>query len=579
MELELSQTRARLSAVSLSRECPATKALPWLVGALLLISAPGAGALQQEDQEAAREEANEHVRTLAELDASMALLQELVGQEGEAIVSRRLLGYAAQRRDVIWDLTDLAPQLGDDPASLQLVAFSDSLLVVELDRINLEARSTGAAMTNLRSTRADASPTDLLEIEHRLGARIAEIAQSVTDFVEALERMDARGMEPPSIAAGLDRLLMGAAEIALAEMDHATEDAALLRDVIASAGEAASTDTQLRVQAADLRFANATEELDAVLDALDRREIETSSYREELVIRSRDFSPDNLDLQVVGQLIRRGAGRAGEWVRTNAGSTAFRILAFVGILFVFRLLAGLVRKLAARGVATSGLDLSKLLQETVVGWAGRVVMILGVLIALSQVGVNLAPVLAGLGVVGFIVGFALQDTLANFAAGMMILVYRPFDVDDLVEAGGQFGTVATMSLVSTTIRSLDNERLVVPNNAIWGGVIRNLTAERIRRVDLVFGIGYSDDIPKTEKVLARLVSEHPMVLEKPEPNIKVHTLGESSVDFIVRPWCKTPDYWDVYWDLTRSVKLAFDEEGISIPFPQRDVHVNQVLPD
>jgi small conductance mechanosensitive channel len=130
-----------------------------------------------------------------------------------------------------------------------------------------------------------------------------------------------------------------------------------------------------------------------------------------------------------------------------------------------------------------------------------------------------------------------------------------------------------MNLVSTTINTFDNQRLVVPNGKIWGEVIRNVTAQRLRRVDLTFGIGYDDDIPKAEEILRRLVDEHPATLDDPEPIIKVHNLGDSSVDIVVRPWCKTDDYWDVFWDLTRSVKLAFDAEGVSIPFPQRDVHL------
>jgi small conductance mechanosensitive channel len=130
-----------------------------------------------------------------------------------------------------------------------------------------------------------------------------------------------------------------------------------------------------------------------------------------------------------------------------------------------------------------------------------------------------------------------------------------------------------MSLVSTTILTFDNQTLVVPNNKIWGDVIRNVTAQKVRRVDLVFGIGYEADIPHAEQVLHAIVKEHPKVLEEPEPTIKLHNLGDSSVDFIVRPWAKTEDYWDVYWDVTREVKMRFDREGISIPFPQRDVHL------
>ncbi|MDW2068516.1 mechanosensitive ion channel family protein, partial [Vibrio sp. 1579] len=170
-----------------------------------------------------------------------------------------------------------------------------------------------------------------------------------------------------------------------------------------------------------------------------------------------------------------------------------------------------------------------------------------------------------------IIGFALQDTLSNFAAGMMLLIYRPFDVGDFVYAGGVDGKVSHMSLVNTTIRTFDNQIIIVPNSKIWGDVIKNVTHERIRRVDMVFGIGYADDLLKAESVLTDIVTSHPAVLRAPEPMIKVHTLNTSSVDFIVRPWVKTDDYWEVYWDVTKEVKLRFDREGISIPFPQQDV--------
>ena len=130
-----------------------------------------------------------------------------------------------------------------------------------------------------------------------------------------------------------------------------------------------------------------------------------------------------------------------------------------------------------------------------------------------------------------------------------------------------------MSLVNTTFLTLDNQRLVVPNNLIWQTVITNVTAQTTRRIDMTFGIAYGDDIDKAEKVLREIVTEHEAVLDDPEPMVKLHELGESSVNFVVRPWVKTDDYWDTYWDITKTVKLRFDKEGISIPFPQRDVHV------
>ena len=234
---------------------------------------------------------------------------------------------------------------------------------------------------------------------------------------------------------------------------------------------------------------------------------------------------------------------------------------------------GIVRRLVRRAVGTSKFSLSQLLRNQLVSFSGKAVMFLGLLVALSQIGIQLGPVLAGLGIAGFILGFALQNTLSNFAAGLMILIYHPYDVGDLIEAGGVMGTVKAMNLVSTTIASLDNQKLVVPNGKIWGDVIRNITAEPNRRVDMTFGIAYADDVDHAESVLWDIVKSNALVLQDPEPVIRLHTLGESSVDFIVRPWARTSDYWTVYWDITRAVKKRFDQENISIPFPQRDVHL------
>jgi small conductance mechanosensitive channel len=193
-----------------------------------------------------------------------------------------------------------------------------------------------------------------------------------------------------------------------------------------------------------------------------------------------------------------------------------------------------------------------------------------------MLGINVGPLLAAIGAAGFIIGFAFQGTLSNFAAGIMILIYRPHDVGDFVDIGGTFGIVDAMTIVSTTLMTLDNQKVVVPNNMIWGDKITNVTGRDTRRVDMVFGIGYSDDIAKAQSILEEIVLKHEAILKDPEPVVRVHELADSSVNFVVRPWVKTENYWDVYWDITRTVKERFDAEGVSIPFPQRDVHMHQV---
>ena len=318
--------------------------------------------------------------------------------------------------------------------------------------------------------------------------------------------------------------------------------------------------------------------LENTVAIMDRYQLNTSEYKQLIFSITGAITIDVLDLSVVAGLASQWLESLRAWAMAHTPTLLMRLLLFAVILFMTRSVARLVKKAVKRSVTHSTMRFSVLMQEFFINLSGKVVFILGMMIGISQLGIELGPLLAGFGVAGIVIGLALQDTLSNFASGMMILIYRPFDVNDFVEvAGGVRGKVSHMSLVSTTIKTIDHQRLIIPNNKIWGDTINNISAEHFRRVDMIFGIGYGDDIRKAESVLTEILEAHPAVLkdEAHQYMIKVHALGESSVDFAVRPWVKNEDYWNVYWDVTRSVKLRFDEEKITIPFPQRDVHIYQ----
>jgi small conductance mechanosensitive channel len=317
------------------------------------------------------------------------------------------------------------------------------------------------------------------------------------------------------------------------------------------------------------------ERLELVVDLLGRLGQDTTAYKTVLLKQADGLSLATFEKGALVTVLGEGWDNLKGSLTESAPDFLFKLIIFLAVLFVFRVLSRVTRRAVRAGCERPGVEMSTLLKDVTESLAGGTVMGIGILMALSQVGISLGPMLAGLGVAGFIVGFALQDTLGNFAAGGMILIYRPYDVDDLIEVAGATGLVKKMSLVSTTIATVDNQTLVVPNSKIWGDVIKNVTAQRVRRVDLLFGIGYGDDVEKAERVLNAIVSEHDKVLDRPETVVKLHELGDSSINFVVRPWVRTEDYWDVYWDLTREVKMRFDREGISIPFPQRDVHIYQ----
>ena len=198
-----------------------------------------------------------------------------------------------------------------------------------------------------------------------------------------------------------------------------------------------------------------------------------------------------------------------------------------------------------------------------------------IIAALGKLGIQTTSIIAVIGAAGLAVGLALQNSLSNFASGVMIIALRPFKVGDFVEAGGVSGIVEGIQIFSTQMRTGDNKLIIVPNGSITNSTITNYSAKETRRVDMVFGISYDDDIKKAKTVLQDLVNADERILGDPAPVIAVSELADNSVNIIVRPWVKTADYWNVYWDLTEAVKQRFDQEGLHIPYPQRDVHLHQ----
>ncbi|MFW8590518.1 mechanosensitive ion channel family protein [Glaciecola sp. 2405UD65-10] len=204
-----------------------------------------------------------------------------------------------------------------------------------------------------------------------------------------------------------------------------------------------------------------------------------------------------------------------------------------------------------------------------------ILMLFVIIAALDQLGVDTTSLAAILAAAGLAIGLSLQGSLSNFAAGVMLLVFRPFKAGNFIEAGGAMGTVNSVGIFTTLMTTPDNKEIIVPNGAIYGGNITNFSAKDTRRVDMVFGIGYDDDLKKAKAVLEEMIKADPRVLAEPAPQVAVSELGDSSVNFIVRPWAAAGDFWGLKFDFTEAVKLRFDAEGISIPYPQMDVHVHK----
>ncbi|WP_319404532.1 mechanosensitive ion channel domain-containing protein [uncultured Desulfosarcina sp.] len=250
-----------------------------------------------------------------------------------------------------------------------------------------------------------------------------------------------------------------------------------------------------------------------------------------------------------------------------------KVLAALAIFIIGRWVARGVRKLVERIMTKGKVDHTLITFTSNMAYIGLLVFI--VIAALGQLGIQTTSFIAILGAAGLAVGLALQGSLSNFAAGFLLIIFRPFKVGDLIEAAGVFGVVEAIQIFTTQLKTADNKTVIVPNAKLTDDNIVNWTVKGTRRVDMVFGIGYDDDIDKARSLMADIIAEDSRILKTPEPQISVSELADSSVNFVVRPWVKVEDYWGVHFDLTEKIKKAFDANGVSIPFPQRDVHLYQ----
>ena len=253
------------------------------------------------------------------------------------------------------------------------------------------------------------------------------------------------------------------------------------------------------------------------------------------------------------------------------------------MLYGVKVIAAIAIFIIGRWVAKGFQSLTKKLMDkknvdpTITGFVGNLtymaLLVFVIIAALSQLGIQTTSFIAILGAAGLAIGLALQGSLSNFAAGFLMLIFKPFKVGDYIEAAGVDGTVETIQIFTTTLQTPDNKTIIIPNSGVTNGNIVNYTVKGTRRVDMVFGISYEDDIEKAKQIMADVLGKDDRILKDPPIQIAVSELADSSVNFVVRPWANIENYWGIYFDTMENIKKAFDEAGVSIPYPQRDVHM------
>ncbi|EGR2794919.1 small-conductance mechanosensitive channel MscS [Vibrio navarrensis] len=272
-----------------------------------------------------------------------------------------------------------------------------------------------------------------------------------------------------------------------------------------------------------------------------------------------------------------GLAQAETWLTNNSDlfiQYGVNIISAIIILFIGNMIVKAVANSVAKVLESKQMD--KAVVQFIHGLVRYLLFVIVLIAALGRLGVQTASVVAVIGAAGLAIGLALQGSLSNFAAGVLIVAFRPFKSGDYVEVGGVAGSVEAIQIFQTVLKTPDNKMVVVPNSSVIGGPITNYSRHETRRVDMVIGVSYKSDLKKTKQVLRETLEKDPRILKDPDITIGVHTLADSSVNFVVRPWVKTADYWPVYFDNMQAIKEALDANGIEIPFPQMDVHLNKM---
>ncbi len=259
-------------------------------------------------------------------------------------------------------------------------------------------------------------------------------------------------------------------------------------------------------------------------------------------------------------------------IKNGIVTFGYKLILFIVIFYVGKILANIFAKLTYKGLRKKGDETVSLFVKNLVYYT---ILILAIVAALAKIGIQTSSFMAIIGAAGLAIGLALQGSLSNFAAGFLIIMFKPFRVGDVVEVAGKTGGVETIQIFTTTLKTPDNKTIIIPNSAITGGVIVNYSKKETRRVDLTIGVGYDDDIKLVQDTLKQIIANDNRILKDPEPFVRVAELADSSVNFAVRVWAKSADYWGVYFDLIEKIKLTFDSKNISFPYPQQDVHLYQ----
>ena len=556
--------------------------------ALLVIAGAGSPVAQEtgEEQTAAPQDtippdlarALELVNHLeASLDSIFALEIKSKGKDREAqkVLTVQARRYAEEMLEDQPKLLDLIPKLDADGIPTEDIKrrFKE-FLAAGADLYDRTYDKWSREIDDLRDQRSSATTDEMGDIEASINKSRDKLDDLLTAKVNTLTTADSLGLSTGEEWERLERILTNRAENLVGRLQIAVNERDLLERKIRDAQRAGAPEADIGADRTGLQYAKRRVEgvarsLANTVNLLAKRGVQVTHYRQFIIQTTGKVTERVLDPRVFVGLVNDFLKDSWSWIKDNAPAFLVKLIILLAFVVFFRLVFRIgwwvVRLLEMA-------KLSRLMADLVNRMINPFANIIGLIAGLWFLGVNPTTLLAGVGVLGIIIGLALQESLSNLAAGFFILLTRPYDVDDIITvSGGVIGTVRAMGLANTTVVTFDNRRLLVPNRKIWGEVIENRSAEAVRRVEIKVRIGYAEDVDRALEIIRDLLTNNERVLSKPEPLIFVSDLADSWIKIDVRPWTRNADWWPLLTELPRLVRLRFAEEGIEIPLPQTEI--------
>ncbi|MFW2366669.1 MAG: mechanosensitive ion channel family protein [Desulforhopalus sp.] len=491
------------------------------------------------------------------------------GTEARALAKQLLLAREFYR-GLLWNFVDDLEQ-GENKGEFS--GFASSHLLAESVALKKEVEKNIVASTELEEqitsgwmNYSKSGQAKLDALKSKLSKKHKALEKLYTALVKNGQKLAIMGEDASQDFAYAKPLVTRQANILSGQIGLETDKLNALERKLSAVSSESSTGKKLLddIRAQTLLIKNEARRLQNMALLLDILKIDASIYKKRVIQSMGSFSSGIFDRKVVSHLFTEWWLQTKKWFSKQAPELLGKMVTFIIIILLAFLVASVVKKMMRRVFRRTLPDMSELAKNFIVSMSSKLLILAGLLLALSNMGVQIGPLLAGLGIMGFVIGFALQDTLSNFASGMMILVYRPYDVGDKIKSAGVKGKVSKMNLVSTTIYTSENHQLTVPNKKIWGDIIHNVTSQPQQRIDLYFRVPFSADSEKVRSAIADVVETCPHVIEDKAKSVRIHELGETDVRYLARFWVATDDLNEAQWTISEGVKKRFDEEGISL---------------